>query len=71
MPGQIRLRVRYGKIIGEWFDYLLVSPKEMEGLLSGSDWEIDRLIGSGEPGYFAIIKKKSVANPRRRSSRKP
>jgi SAM-dependent methyltransferase len=56
MPGQIRLRVRFG----EWFDYLLVSPKEMEALLNNSDWQIERLIGSGEPTYFAIIRKKSV-----------
>lgn len=58
MPGQIRLRVRFKKIIGEWLDYLLVSPKEMETLLHDSDWQIDRLIGTGEPGYFAIIQKK-------------
>ncbi len=58
MAGQIRLRVRFGKIIGEWFDYLLVSPKEMEELLEGSDWEIERLIGSGEPTYFAVIGKR-------------
>ncbi len=58
MSGQIRLRVRFGKIIGEWFDYLLVSPEEMEGLLAGSDWEIERLIGSGEPTYYAIIRKR-------------
>ena len=58
MPGQIRLRVRFGKIIGDWFDYLLVSPKEMESLLNNSDWEIDRLIGSGEPTYYAVIRKK-------------
>ncbi len=60
MPGQIRLRVRFGRTIGEWMDYLLVSPKEMERLLAESDWRIDRLIGTGEPSYFAIIRKKSM-----------
>ncbi len=58
MPGQIRLRVRYGRIIGPWFDYLLVSPKEMETLLKDSGWGIEQLIGSGEPSYYAIIRKK-------------
>ncbi len=58
MPGQIRLRVRFGKIVGPWFDYLLVSPREMETLLNGSDWQIEQLIGTGEPGYYAIIRKK-------------
>ena len=59
MPGQIRLRVRFGRSVGEWFDYLLVSPKEMEQLLSGSDWKVERLIGSGEPSYYAVIGKKN------------
>jgi SAM-dependent methyltransferase len=58
MAGQIRLRVRFGKSVGEWFDYLLVSPKEMESILQGSAWEIDRLIGSGEASYFAVIRKR-------------
>ncbi len=58
LPGQIRLRVRFGKIVGEWMDYLLVSPREMEQVLKGSGWEIERLIGTGEPGYFAVIRKK-------------
>ncbi len=58
MGGQIRLRVRYKRSTSKWFDYLFVSPKEMEGLLEGSGWEIERLIGSGEPAYFAVIRKK-------------
>ncbi len=58
MPGQIRLRVRFGRIIGPWFDYLLVSPKEMEKLLSGSAWQIKQLIGTGEPSFYAIIRKR-------------
>ncbi len=58
MPGQIRLRVRFARAIGEWMDYLLVSPKEMEEVLRGSDWEIERLLGTGEPSYYAIIRKK-------------
>ena len=57
LPGQIRLRVRFGRLISPWFDYLLVSPTEMEMLLKGSDWEIERLIGSGEPTYYAVIRK--------------
>ena len=30
MGGQLRMRVRFGKTIGEWFDYLFVSPAKME-----------------------------------------
>lgn len=66
MPGQTRLRVRSGKIIGAWFDYLFVSPEEMEELLEGSDWQVERFIGSENAGYFAVIwKNSSAANAKR------
>lgn len=29
MPGQLRLRIRFRKCVGRWFDYLIVSKKEM------------------------------------------
>jgi SAM-dependent methyltransferase len=59
MAGQIRMRVRYGKAVGEWFDYLFVSPEEMEEIVAGSGWRIKELIGTEEPNYFAIISKTS------------
>ncbi len=59
MPGQIRLRVQFKTSMSKWFDYLLVSPREMESLLRGTDWEIERLVGSGEPAYFAVIRKRA------------
>ena len=57
MPGQIRIRVRFGKTMGEWFDYLFVSPEEMEDILSNSSWEVERFIGREQPNYFAVIRK--------------
>ncbi len=59
MAGQIRFRIRYGKTIGEWFDYLFVSPEEMEKILEKTDWQIKELISSESPNYFAVIEKKS------------
>lgn len=58
MPGQIKMRVRFHKMIGEWFDYLLVSPEEMGKILDGTDWQIKRLIASEDANYFAIIQKR-------------
>lgn len=58
MPGQIRLRVRYGKAIGEWFDYLFVSPEEMKFLVDATDWRIEKLIVPSKTWYAAIIKKR-------------
>ena len=57
MPGQIRMRVRYGKTVGEWFDYLFVSPEEMEEIVAETAWRITDFIGTEEPGYIAIIDK--------------
>jgi 2-polyprenyl-3-methyl-5-hydroxy-6-metoxy-1,4-benzoquinol methylase len=57
MPGQIRMRVRYGKTVGEWFDYLFVSPEEMREIVAGTNWQIEELMESGEANYFAVISK--------------
>jgi 2-polyprenyl-3-methyl-5-hydroxy-6-metoxy-1,4-benzoquinol methylase len=57
MPGQIRMRVRYGRTIGEWFDYLFVSPAEMEEVVADTAWRIKDFIGAEEPNYIAIIDK--------------
>lgn len=57
MGGQLRIRVRFEKYIGEWFDYLLVSRKEMKKILSGTGWKIRKFISSKNSMYFAIIQK--------------
>jgi len=66
MAGQIRVRVRFGKIIGTWFDYLFVSPEEMEEVLMDSDWQVERFIGAEKTNYLAVIwKNSSAANAER------
>jgi SAM-dependent methyltransferase len=58
MSGQIRLRVRYRKTIGRWFDYLMVSKDEMQEIVEGTGWQIERFIDTPEaPLYIAILKK--------------
>ena len=57
MSGQLRLRIRYKKIIGKWFDYLLVSKKEMANILNGTGWYISRTFNSGGTFYTAVIEK--------------
>ncbi|MDD5528897.1 MAG: class I SAM-dependent methyltransferase [bacterium] len=57
MAGQVKIRIRFRNYIGNWFEYLLVSKKEMEQILNGTGWEIKRYIDSGNPTYIAIIKK--------------
>lgn len=55
MPGQLRLRVRHRDLIGDWFDYLIVSPEEMETILEGTQWRIRRLLQEEGSGYYVAV----------------
>jgi len=57
MAGQIRLKIRYKKYATPWFDYLMVSKEEMERILDGTDWKVNRFIESDGSVYIAIIDK--------------
>ena len=57
MAGQIRMRIRYGKTVGEWFDYLFVSPEEMQKILKNTSWGIKEFLHSPAANYFAVIGK--------------
>lgn len=57
MAGQIRMRVRFGRSKGPWFDYLLVSQGEMEEVLEGTEWGVEKFIPADGPNYVAVITK--------------
>jgi len=57
MAGQLRMRIRFRKCVGRWFDYLMVSKKEMEQILKGTGWKIREFIDSGNSAYIAAIEK--------------
>ncbi len=59
MAGQIRMRVRFGKAVGAWFDYLFVSPEEMQEIVNETDWQIKEFITPEQANYCAVIQKKS------------
>jgi len=56
LPGQIRIRVRYRDLATPWFDYLMVGPDELRGLLGGAGWTLARTIDSDDT-YIAVIDK--------------
>ena len=60
MAGQIRLRIRYRTHATPWFDYLFVSPEEMEELIRPTPWRIHDVL-SDDPGgqYVAILEKRA------------
>ena len=59
MGGQIRMRARYRRFVTPWFDYLMVSPAEMEALLDGTGWHVVKYYqGVGARSvYTAIIER--------------
>jgi SAM-dependent methyltransferase len=62
MAGQLRIRVRYRDYATRWFEYLIVSPEEMEDLLGGTGWRIRKVIsedGADDDHYVAVIEKEA------------
>ncbi len=57
MSGQLRIRIRYMKYVGRWFDYLIVSREEMREILKETGWNATQFIDSGGSPYIAIIEK--------------
>ena len=55
MAGEIRLRVRYRQLIGDWFDYLMVSQTEMQEIVEGTGWRVAEFIGGTGGQYVGVI----------------
>ena len=59
MGGQLRLRIRFRKYVGRWFDYLMVTRDEIKRILDRTGWKIKQFIDSDDAQYIAIIDKVS------------
>jgi hypothetical protein len=57
MGGQVRLRIRHRQWATPWFEYLLVSPQEMDALARRGGWRLDRLLEVGNPYYVGVLVK--------------
>jgi len=59
MAGQLKLKVLYAQHKGPWFDYLIVSKKEMKEIIAGTGWKIRKFINPTKWNkcYVAIIEK--------------
>jgi SAM-dependent methyltransferase len=53
MGGQIRLRIRYRLYATPWVDYLMVSSDEMEEIVTGTGWKLDRVLR--DDTFFAEV----------------
>jgi SAM-dependent methyltransferase len=61
MSGQLKIRIRFRESIGDWFDYLLASKKEMKEILEGTGWKAKNFFDSGKSTYAAVIAKEEVS----------
>lgn len=57
LGGQLQIRIRYKQFVTPWFDYWLASRHEVEELVHGTGWQIERFIASDGPQYVVILKK--------------
>ena len=56
MSGQVRLRARYRTYATPWFDYLFLSPDELDQIVTGTGWHVARVM-TGNPQYLAVLEK--------------
>lgn len=66
MAGQVRLRIRHRKLVGDWFDYLFVSKEELNQIMLFSGWEIESIengpAGFGNSSYLAVLHKQKKSD---------
>jgi SAM-dependent methyltransferase len=59
MSGQLRIRVRYREHATPWFDYLIVSPDEMDELAAGTGWTVARTCDGEDGLYVGVLERES------------
>lgn len=47
MPGQIKMRIRCRDLATDWFDYLLLSPSELEPIAAAAGWALEEIFDGG------------------------
>ncbi|MBU1158719.1 MAG: class I SAM-dependent methyltransferase [Candidatus Thermoplasmatota archaeon] len=58
-PGQTRIRFRYGKSVGAWYDLLLTTPAEMKAISARAGWTVSEMFYYPESGpmYTVVLSK--------------
>lgn len=56
-PGQIRMRVRFGRLVGPWFEYLMMSPGEVRKLVAGTRWRLTRAMTGRGPYWVGVLER--------------
>jgi SAM-dependent methyltransferase len=56
-PGTLRIRLRYAQHVTPWFEWLFVSPRELERIVAGTGWRVTKLLKRDAPSYVAILER--------------
>ncbi len=56
MAGELRLRIRFRRWAGEWFDYLFASPEELDGVAAASGWRLTDVVEDEGYVYLAELR---------------
>lgn len=57
MAGQLKIRVRTGRIATPWFDYLFTSMPELEQIAEGTGWKVREYLDDREGSYVAAMER--------------
>jgi SAM-dependent methyltransferase len=57
MAGQVTIRIRYLDRVTPWFNLLCLSVAELERLIVGTGWRLERVIEGEPPEYYAVLAK--------------
>jgi 2-polyprenyl-3-methyl-5-hydroxy-6-metoxy-1,4-benzoquinol methylase len=52
-PGQLTLRIKFEGVVGGWFDYLFLSPTELDDVAERAGWRVEELT-EPNPSYLAV-----------------
>jgi SAM-dependent methyltransferase len=55
-PGQLRVRYHYDGLVGDWFDWIYLTTREMRELVAGTGWQVARFVRSAvSDPYVAVL----------------
>ncbi len=55
MSGQMKLRIIFGRSVGVWMEYLMVSRPEMKRVVRGTGWKVRRFLSSKGSLYVGVL----------------
>lgn len=56
MAGELRLRIRFRRWAGDWFDYLFASPEELDSVAAGGGWRLAEVVEDEGYVYLAELR---------------